>query len=52
MGKIKYLAEVRKFFEKTPVASSRDIKLFLKNKSFLHFLQRFHLVLMLLKMGF
>jgi predicted transcriptional regulator of viral defense system len=38
VGKIKYLSEIMEFFKKTPVVSTRDIKLYLKHKGYSYLL--------------
>jgi predicted transcriptional regulator of viral defense system len=38
MGRMKYLKDVKEFFKKTPVVSSRDINVFVKNKNYSHLL--------------
>jgi len=38
MGKVKYLSEIMKFFEKSPVVTITDIKLYLKQKSYSYLL--------------
>ena len=40
MGKIKYLKDVREFFKQTPVVTSRDIRLIVKNDNYAHLLIR------------
>jgi predicted transcriptional regulator of viral defense system len=38
MGKIKYMRDIREFFKRTPVVSSRDIAVFTKNRQYAHLL--------------
>src|SRR3989338_1780177 len=38
MGKMKYLSDVKQFFKKTPVVSTRDIRLIIKNNSYAYLL--------------